>query len=311
MMGTNSDKSLFSLNLRDSFELFFRLPNRQSMDIEALRSFLAFVETGSFTRAAKQIHRTQSAFSAQMRKLEDEIGAALFEKEGRNLILTPAGLRLSSHAKHLVTSHDSALGQLKKFQSKTPLRLGCPEDYNDAVLPHVVSALKRKEPTCSIQIYSEPSVSLRQGLDDGRLDAAILTRSPESEEGYWLTSDQGVWIAAVNYHLDITQPLTLALFQIDCKYHAAAIDSLTKRGIDYQLLASCNTASAQRAIVRSGLAIGAMGRLSLGEGLSILETMPPLPAVDVVLAVSAKSHPLLTQAFLQQLSDECNHIINH
>ncbi|KGK13877.1 hypothetical protein DC58_15565 [Vibrio navarrensis] len=45
------------------------------MDIEALRSFLAFVETGSFTRAAKQISRTQSAFSAQMRKLEEEIGA--------------------------------------------------------------------------------------------------------------------------------------------------------------------------------------------------------------------------------------------
>lgn len=55
------------------------------MDIDALRSFLAFVETGSFTRAAKQINRTQSAFSAQMRKLEDELHVSLFEKEGRTL----------------------------------------------------------------------------------------------------------------------------------------------------------------------------------------------------------------------------------
>lgn len=64
------------------------------MDIDALRSFLAFVETGSFTRAAKQINRTQSAFSAQMRKLEDELRVSLFEKEGRNLVLSEAGMSL-------------------------------------------------------------------------------------------------------------------------------------------------------------------------------------------------------------------------
>ncbi len=274
------------------------------MDIEALRSFLAFVETGSFTRAAKQINRTQSAFSAQMRKLEDEIGAPLFEKDGRNLMLSEAGIRLRSHAKNLVSFHDSALGQMQKFQAKTPLRLGCPEDYNDAVLPVVIAALKCAAPMCSIQIYSEPSVSLRQKLDSGELDGAILTRSPNSEEGYWLTADQGVWIAAPDYQINFHQPLPLALFQFDCKYHAAAIDSLTKRGVDYQLLACCNTASAQRAIVRQGLAIGAMGKLSVSPDLRIVENMPPLPAVDVVLAVGAKPHPLLSDEFLKQLSDE-------
>ena len=274
------------------------------MDIEALRSFLAFVETGSFTRAAKQIHRTQSAFSAQMRKLEDEIGAPLFEKDGRNLVLSQAGIRLRSYANTLVTCHDTALGQMQKFQSKTPLRIGCPEDYNDAVLPVVIAALKHAAPTCSIQIYSEPSVSLRKKLDSGELDGAILTRSPSSEEGYWLTADQGVWIAAPDYQMNDHQPLPLALFQFDCKYHAAAIDSLTKRGIQYQLLACCNTASAQRAIVRQGLAIGAMGKLSVSPDLDILDNMPPLPAVDVVLAVGAKPHPLLNDQLLTQLSDE-------
>ncbi len=277
------------------------------MDIEALRSFLAFVETGSFTRAAKQIHRTQSAFSAQMRKLEEEVGTPLFEKEGRHLLLTAAGVRLSSYAKNLVTFHDNALGEMQKFQSKTPLRLGCPEDYNDAILPIVIAALQQENPTCSIQIYSEPSVALRKGLDEGRLDGAILTRAPSSEEGYWLTADQGVWIAAPGYQPCDRQPMTLALFQSDCKYHAAATDALTKRGIDFQLLACCNTASAQRAIVRRGLAIGAMGRLSVGDQLQILEHMPPLPSVDVVLAVGAKPHPLLNHAFLQRLSDQFRH----
>ena len=77
------------------------------MDIDALKSFLAFVETGSFTRAAKQINRTQSAFSAQMRKLEDELSVNLFEKEGRNLVLSEAGLALRTHAQQLVELHNN------------------------------------------------------------------------------------------------------------------------------------------------------------------------------------------------------------
>ncbi|EJN6826491.1 LysR family transcriptional regulator [Vibrio cidicii] len=274
------------------------------MDIEALRSFLAFVETGSFTRAAKQISRTQSAFSAQMRKLEEEIGASLFIKEGRYLVLSDAGVRLTTHARNLVTQHDESLSQLQHFQDKRPLRLGCPEDYNQTVLPTLVAKLQQLQPTCSIQIYSLPSVDLRRQLDTGELDCAILTRAPDSEEGYWLTSDQGVWIASPHYQVDLHMPLTLALFQTDCKYHAAAIDGLTKRGIAFHLLACCNTASAQRALVEQGLAIGAMGRLSAGNRVQILADMPTLPKVDIVLAVAAKPHPLLSQQLLTKLESE-------
>ena len=268
------------------------------MDIDALRSLLAFAETGSFTRAAKQINRTQSAFSAQMRKLEDELNIRLFEKEGRNLVLSEAGLALRAHAEQLVALHNKAVTQVRRYHDKLPLRLGCPEDYNDAILPKVIAILKKAEPTCSIQVFSQPSVTLREWLDEGKLDAAILTRSAGSEEGHWLAHDKGVWIASQDYQTDKTKPLPLALFQPDCKYHAAAIDGLTKRGISYQLLACCNTASAQRAIVREGLAIGAMGRLSVTNDLQILDDMPPLPAVDLVLVSGVTPHPLLSSFYL-------------
>ncbi|WP_041053308.1 LysR family transcriptional regulator [Vibrio owensii] len=271
------------------------------MDIDALRSFLAFVETGSFTRAAKQINRTQSAFSAQMRKLEDELSVSLFEKEGRNLVLSEAGLALRSHAEQLVSLHNQALKQVKRYENKRPLRLGCPEDYNDNILPKVIRVLQQSEPTCSIQVFSEPSITLREKLDEGKLDAAIVTRAPDSEEGYWLASDKGVWIAHHDFDIENAQPLPLALFQTDCKYHAAAVDGLTKRGTPYQLLACCNTASAQRAIVRSGMAIGAMGSISVSEDLKILGDMPSLPSVDIVLVTGVDSHPILDKECLAQL----------
>ncbi|CAM4458269.1 LysR family transcriptional regulator [Vibrio agarivorans] len=271
------------------------------MDIDALRSFLAFVETGSFTRAAKQIHRTQSAFSAQMRKLEEELNVSLFEKEGRNLVLSEAGLALRTHAEQLVSLHNQAIKQVKRYENKRPLRLGCPEDYNDSILPQIIKVLQQAEPTWSIHVFSDPSVSLRDKLDRGELDAAIVTRSPESEEGHWLTSDSGVWISHPSFDLTNCQALPLALFQTDCKYHAAAIDGLTKQGINYQLMTCCNTASAQRAIVRSGIAIGAMGRLSVSPDLKILDGMPPLPNVDIALITSVDSHPILDKECLIQL----------
>ncbi len=271
------------------------------MDIDALRSFLAFVETGSFTRAAKQISRTQSAFSAQMRKLEDELGVSLFEKQGRNLVLSEAGLALRAHAEELVNLHNKALKQVKRYENKRPLRLGCPEDYNESILPKVIQVLTEAEPTCSIHVYSQPSVMLRHWLDEGKIDAAIVTRAPNSEEGHWLASDQGVWIANQDYDVEVSKPIPLALFQTDCKYHAAALDGLIKNGRSYQLLACCDTASAQRAIVRSGLAIGAMGKLSVTDDLRILTNMPPLPSVDIVLVSGPESHPLLDDDCLKSL----------
>jgi len=191
--------------------------------------------------------------------------------------------------------HNNAVRQVSRYQDKRPLRLGCPEDYNDSILPRLIAALKQQQPTCSIQVYSMPSVTLREWLDEDKIDAAILTRSPNSEEGHWLAHDQGVWIKQKNYEIDRTQPLPLALFQQDCKYHAAAIDGLSKKGISYQLLACCNTASAQRAIVRQGLAIGAMGKLSVSADLEVVTGFPPLPAVDIVLVTGINPHPLIAQ----------------
>ena len=273
------------------------------MDIEALKSFLAFVETGSFTRAAKQINRTQSAFSAQMKKLERELRVNLFEKEGRNLVLSEAGSALRSQAEKLVALHGDTLRQVQRYENKRPFRLGCPEDYNDTVLPKVIQALSESQPTCSIQVYSQPSVTLRTCLDEGKLDAAIVTRAVDREEGHWLTNDKGVWIASPSFNKQHFSHLPLALFQADCKYYAAAIDGLTKRGQNYHIVACSDTASAQRALVREGIAIGAIGGLSKTEDLIALDDMPPLPTVDVVLIASANNHPILTKACLDKMTE--------
>ena len=74
-----------------------------ALDSDLLRTFLAVVDAGNVTRAADIVGRTQSAVSMQIKKLEDMLGDALFERHSRGVVLTPQGMRLLDNARRIVT----------------------------------------------------------------------------------------------------------------------------------------------------------------------------------------------------------------
>lgn len=273
------------------------------MDIDALRSFLAFVETGSFTRAAKQVHRTQSAISMQMKKLELDVSKQLFQKQGRRLNLTNDGQFFARYAKQLVQLHDETLQKMGSAQPSTLLKLGCPDDYAESVLPKLIPILHQLWPNLDLQITCAPSYKVKLMIDSGHLDLAIITRSPDSEEGYKLESSAGVWAYHPDFSVHQQTPLPIAIFQRDCRYHQAAIEGLHKQNRAFKIIACSGSAGAQRGIVRHGLAIGAMSELSIGD-LHILsdESLPALPVIDIVLIRANSPQNPLTDALCLQLT---------
>ena len=84
------------------------------LDSELLRTFLAVVDTGNVTRAANIVGRTQSAVSMQIKKLEDMLGDALFERHSRGVVLTPQGLRLLDNARRIVTLLDDTATAMRQ-----------------------------------------------------------------------------------------------------------------------------------------------------------------------------------------------------
>ncbi|MBQ4851418.1 LysR family transcriptional regulator [Pseudoalteromonas sp. MMG012] len=254
------------------------------MDIDALRSFLAFVETGSFTRAAKQVHRTQSAISMQMKKLEQDLNKKLFQKQGRLLNLSHDGQVFARYAKQLVQLHDETVKQMNAAQPSTLLRLGCPDDYAESVLPKLIKLLHKCWPNLDLQITCTPSNRVKIMIDSGHLDLGIITRSSDTEEGYTLESSQGVWTYNPLFNAHRIEPLPIAIFQRDCRFHQAATDGLHKQNRAFKIIACSGSASAQRGIVRSGVAIGAMAKLSIGDLTPLdCQSLPALPIVDIVL----------------------------
>ena len=94
--------------------------------LNALRAFEAAARLGSVSRAAAELHVTHGAVSRQIRTLEEALGAPLFERDGRGLALTPAGLRLRDAAGDAFTALQAAWAGLRRDRRPAALVLGCP-----------------------------------------------------------------------------------------------------------------------------------------------------------------------------------------
>src|ERR1700749_5270114 len=98
------------------------------LDTDQLPSFLVIVDSGSFTKAAERVHKTQSAVSMHIRRLEEQLGCALFVKQGRGARLTEEGERLIEFARRMVQVEAGALGALSRNGPSGSGRPGLPDD---------------------------------------------------------------------------------------------------------------------------------------------------------------------------------------
>ena len=286
------------------------------MEIDALRSFIAFVETGSFTDAGKQVFRSQSAISQQMKKLEEQTGKALFYKQGRQHGLTDEGKFLLSYARHIIGLHDEALMQLKKTQTIRPLYLGCPDDYVQLVLPKVIELIKAQQPDLSVYIHCHNSRQLRKMLNDGELDCAIVTRSDHFKQGYELLQDIGVWgfngnINALKASIDSLGYMPLVLYDESCHFHTSAIQGLSQLKIASKVKYVSESLSAIQSLVMAGEGITMLAHCSLGS-LTELKAdtlgmaLPKPPEITIDLIAGANGHPMFGRNQIEAISHSFN-----
>ena len=99
------------------------------LDIDQLRTFIAISETGSFTKAAEVVNKTQSAVSMQMKRLEERLERPIFVRDGRASKLTDDGQRLLDYARRIVKLNIETLAAFSDGELSGRVRLGVPDDY--------------------------------------------------------------------------------------------------------------------------------------------------------------------------------------
>jgi len=267
------------------------LSSNNNLDFDLLRSFIAVVDSGSLTRAAIQLHRSQSAISMQIKRLEAQLNQRLFQREGRGLSLTHQGKSLVAYARRLLNLHDQALNDLTKKAVPTHFRVGCPDDYSLILLPKLITLLRKNNPNIRVSVYTANSGQLRQAMDNNEIDIAILTRLPNSNEGALIYQVQGVWVAKNSEDFN-QRPLPLVLFEPNCKFHSSVIDGLEKDGISYDLICDASHVSLLSELVRQGRGVSVMPKNVVAVDLAIFEghefsgkILPELPVAEVIISL--------------------------
>ena len=176
------------------------------MEIRQLRAFIAIAESGTFTAGAARVHVTQAAISMQIRQLETEIGAKVFVRAPRHVILTEAGENLLHRARQILREHDAAVEEIAELAGaeRGRLRIGSASAMvlTDQ-LPRVLKELRKQHPRAEISVTSGTSESLVEQIVAGELDIAFVSlpvdvRGVQTER---LSEDQLVAIASPRHKL--------------------------------------------------------------------------------------------------------------
>jgi DNA-binding transcriptional LysR family regulator len=176
------------------------------VEIRQLRAFVAIAESGTFTAGALRVHVTQAAISMQIRQLETEIGARVFVRAPRHVILTEAGEQLLRRARHILREHDAALDEIAELAGaeRGRLRIGSASAMvlTDQ-LPAILTELRKQHPAADIAVMSGTSEVLVDQILAGEVDIAFVSlpvdvRGIKTER---LSEDQLVAIASPRHKL--------------------------------------------------------------------------------------------------------------
>lgn len=153
------------------------------MEIRQLRAFTAIAETGTFTAGAQRVHITQAAISMQIRQLEIELGAPLFIRAPRRVLLTEAGESLLERARRILREHDAAVAEIAELAGaeRGRLRIGSASAMVSAdPLPQILKELRERHPRAEVTIVSGTSQALVRQILAGDLDMAFVSLPVEA-----------------------------------------------------------------------------------------------------------------------------------
>jgi DNA-binding transcriptional LysR family regulator len=176
------------------------------MEIRQLRAFVAIAELGTFTAGALRVHVTQAAISMQIRQLENELGARLFIRAPRRVMLTEAGEQLLQRARQILRDHDAAIDEIAELAGaeRGRLRIGSASAMvTTDVLPKLLKEVREQHQGAEITVASGTSEALVQQILAGELDIAFVSLPVEARgiNTERLSQDQLVAVASPQHRL--------------------------------------------------------------------------------------------------------------
>ena len=276
---------------------------KRNLDMTALRALLAVQDQGGVTRAASVLNLTQSAVSMQIKRLEDSLGLALFDRRGRAMLPTAAGEQLLSYARRMLALNDEVVGRLTDADLSGEIRLAVPYDIVTPVIPPILQAFQRAYPRMKVQLQATHTRKALALFREGGCDLILTTEDICPPEAETLCERDLVWIGARGGSCWQERPLRLAVGRY-CAFRAGVIRALDHAGIPWvaavesesdrtleaavtcdmavhTLLAGTEPASTER--IEHGGALPELTRQKINLYLRVNETAPGVLALAAMM----------------------------
>lgn len=280
-----------------------------NIDTIILQCFLAVVETGSLTKAAIRVGRTQSAISQQMTKLESMLGKQLFYR-GRDFCLTPEGELFLGYARQIFMLHRQAIDRFKEPELQGEFRFGMPEDFASVYLSDVLVEFSRTHPHIFVNVECDLTLNLYERFKKKEFDMVLLkmNRPGDISNSVDVYSEKLEWVCHPSLFLEENTAIPLVLSPQPCVYRARALKALEIANIKWRVVFSSPSYAGTIAAVKAGLGITVLPQTMIPEQLNILDTLhlPTLDDTHICLLKENNHNPALL-SFEKFVLDKLKH----
>ena len=225
------------------------------LDTVTLQCFIAVAETGSFTKAADRVGRTQSAVSQQITKLEQQLSKPLIIRR-KGFALTPEGDVFLGYARQIFALHREAMDRFKEPELEGEVRFGLPENFASVYLSEVLADFARIHPRILLKIECDLTLNLFDRFKKKEFDLVLVKMNQPEDfpNGLDVWSEPLRWVGDSGL-INPDKPVPLVLSPQPCVYRASAIKTLEQAGRAWRLVLSSPSYAGTVAAVKAGMGI--------------------------------------------------------
>lgn len=276
-------------------------------DLAQLRTFLAVVGTGSFTRAGEQLGLSQPTVSQHIRRLEEFMGRALLLRDTRKVALTDNGQALAGFARQMLGTNDEALSYFSEETAmRGRLRFGAADELALTELPTILRAFRVDHPQINLELTVTQSGTLQRRLLGNHLDLIFVNQEADSGRGRLVRRDRLVWVGLERADLNPNEPVPLVTYKAPSHSRTSAINTLEEAGRRWRITCNTREVNGLLAAVRAGLGICVLAQTRVPRDMRPLTgrfDLPQLPDIEMALLSNPRAPKEPVEALSRAILD--------
>ena len=258
---------------------------------ELLRTLIAVVDLRSFTRAAQSLGITQPAVSAQIKRLQQLLGAELLDKSAPGVCLTASGELVVSYARRLLSINDQILDIAGPRSASKIIKIGATGDFMASDIAMGLNGVRRRRSDLRFEVYSTNIDILLRDLREGVADLAVWVSSTGpvlDTRHYW--TEPMVWVHSASTRVDPSRPVPLVSYGDECLFARNAMNALSQVGRECGVAFVGSSLLGLGAAVAAGFGVMALPRSRTDiPGVTIWEDAPLPKLSDIFCGVYVRS----------------------